>query len=365
MEQNNLNEFTLIHTLTYRDHRIVLQSSTIHQIELPRPFGSVVTIAIDGLDMMALSDTTAMVHRHTATGICDSRISISTCICGCLHTWCYGQISVRGYQYRIVECPQENLCAVVVFEGWGRLGRFSTPIESSFYGQSRPMLWHGGDTIVYRQHESKRLVQVKISDIEQGVYDMWSYVAVPYEREDKPVISADFSAKGDLAVLWEDGAFLRSLSHKRSSRSLCMQVKIWSYVNYVFRGVVLVSGMEKLAISNDLGTENPESTLWDSWFFLAGSSSVRRIKVDSTYPGRASFIWKVAEIKRSRSDVVYMAICKSYTVHLIQCRRGVIKLLKKAIVIGPNEIKSICIGKNSDIYLGLDKNLIVELTLQF
>ena len=69
--------------------------------------------------------------------------------------------------------------------------------------------WQHGDIIVFRQLDTKRLVEYKWSDIEKGIYDQGKYV---HSHDDK-VADACIDDQV-LAVLWENGKFQLSPTSK-------------------------------------------------------------------------------------------------------------------------------------------------------
>ena len=371
------NEFHLIHSL-HSAHDAFRRATIKKVTEYPLEGSCVVKVDIVD-DQLIVVDSDSLVTKFEQNGKVigqDDTEELQCAICNSLSKVVAINKCRDGYEAWMIECgcdarsakgdPLDIQSLAMVKDGKvvGVLDRnvasfnsIKCQMSSSFFVVANK------ETLIYRESTTKKLVQVKWSDIENRDFNAWEYLKVPDQVKEEPVASFCLNSIGRYTVLWENGQFIVSDEKQIISEPLLENQKVWNLVKQAIGNQLLFSSTgaipDSAAVGQNLLLYNKSTKKYSRASIPTDPSSTYSTSLQALVPAFTG-----------RHNRVYVAVSLSGTIHVVQCTdKSVSVLLADYTVAGPRDwcLSVACVGSKGnciDVYVSTAyHNALVKLKL--
>ena len=211
-------------------------------------------------------------------------------------------------------------------------------------------MWRDGRRLVFKAAKSHRLMEADIAGLETGIVSC-RYVQVPQHMANEKVAHCWIHySTGRMAILWQDGRFTTARKQNHVHDKLVADLRAWTVIKPAFDGVYLLAAM-------DDDDERIEVVMFDE-----GSGRVagrQSIQLPCSHQG--FIIDKMVEARRSANKVSMVMTCGWRYVHVIECSRHAIQVVKSnvkmpystttccTVQVKSNRVTDVVIGCNTTI----------------
>ena len=177
---------------------------------------------------------------------------------------------------------------------------------------------------IYYRDLKLKIIEVKISDIENGIFDRFSNYSVSNECDSIVVTDLDASISRGLAVLWKDGRFLLPNSGVNQSYDSSASWDVIQYAEDAY--YILASG------------KNPDVDL-----VLVNSRGKMVHKTSIKINESTDVLQRLKLIRSGNQRATFIAISVCQIIHVVIRKKSSISVFRERILISENSISSLLV----------------------